>query len=100
MLGKNGDVAVTEVALVGPAEALWLVPGCAVSSLVMANPLGTLLDPLAFLFLEEGPMDPEGDACRDRFLGVIVAEVLCEIVADVVGGTDGVNETGKFLCRL
>jgi hypothetical protein len=93
-------VAVVDVALIGPTELVWLAPGCAVSSLVMANPLGTLLDPLAFRFLEDGPMEPEGDACRERFLGVIVAEVLCEIVVGFVVGTEGVNDMGKFLCRF
>ncbi len=53
-----------------------------VSSLVIASPVGTLLGPLAFLFLVEGPDGPDGDACRDRFRGVMVAEVLWETTCD------------------
>ncbi len=53
-----------------------------VSSLVIASPVGTLLGPLAFLFLVEGPDGPDGDAWRDRLRGVMVAEVLWETICD------------------
>lgn len=46
-----------------------------VSSLVIASPLGTLLDPLAFLFLDVGPAEADGDVCRDKLRGVAVIEV-------------------------
>ena len=65
------------VALVAIAETFGMPAVCLVSSLVIANPLGTFPDPLAFLFLL-GPVDPEGDTCRDRFRGVIVVDVACE----------------------
>lgn len=57
-----------------------------VSSLVIASPVGTLLGPLAFLFFVEGPDGPDGDTCRDRMRGVMVAEVFWETICD--GGVE------------
>ncbi len=53
----------------------------------MASPAGTLeellvvllAEPLAFLFLEEGPAVPLGDAGRERFFGVGTADTVREL---------------------
>lgn len=76
MLGVNGDgVAVTAL---GGAEGPWPMLMSPVSNLVIAKPVGTLLEPLAFLFFEVGPPEVDGDVCRDIFRGVMVAEVVWE----------------------
>ena len=59
MLGVKGDGAEEVAALMGPEEIP--CPGSAVSSLVIAKPLGTLPDPLAFLFFEVGPDGADGE---------------------------------------
>jgi hypothetical protein len=58
-LGVYGDGAEEVTALIGPGGML--CPGSAVSNLVMAKPLGTLPDPLAFLFFDVGPEGAEGE---------------------------------------
>lgn len=65
-----------EPAVLGSPDGIFCVDwGC--SNLVMAKPVGTLdIDPLAFLFLQLGPIEPEGEACLERFLGVMDPEVL------------------------
>ena len=75
-LGVNGDGADEVTALRGPDAAP--CPGSVVSSLVIARPLGTLPEPLAFLFLDIGPDGADGEVCRETLRGVIVAEVVCE----------------------
>lgn len=76
--GVNGEVAEEGTAFVAGADVIVFGVGCDVSNLVIASPVGTLPDPLAFLFLVDGPFDAEGDACRDRLRGVIVADVVWE----------------------
>jgi hypothetical protein len=78
MLGVKGDCAAEVVALRGFEELACPIPASPVSSLVIAKPLGTLLDPLAFLFFEVGPKDADGEVWRDMLRGVMVAEVVCE----------------------
>lgn len=51
----KGDGAEEVTALIGPDEVA--CPGSAVSNLVIARPLGTLPDPLAFLFFDIGGPD-------------------------------------------
>lgn len=51
-LGVNGDGA-EEDALKGPVD--FICPWSVVSNLVIAKPLGTLVGPLAFLLLDDGP---------------------------------------------
>jgi len=76
MLGVNGDGMVDAVALAGMMTDVFM-PGCPVSNLVIAKPVGTLLDPLALRFFDIGrPDGVEGDACGDGWRGVIVAEVV------------------------
>jgi hypothetical protein len=58
--GVYGEGAVLAVALAVPLNTFGIPPACLVSSLVMASPLGTLPEPLAFLFLL-GPAEPEGE---------------------------------------
>lgn len=53
MFGVKGDVV---TGAEGPPIA------CEVSNRVIANPLGTLPDPLAFRFFALGPPEAEGEA--------------------------------------
>jgi hypothetical protein len=55
-LGVNGDGAEAVTTLRGPGALAW--PASVVSNLVIARPLGTLPEPLAFLFFDVGC--PEG----------------------------------------
>jgi hypothetical protein len=98
LLGVKGDVAEEVTALIGPEEVP--CPGSAVSNLVIAKPLGTLPDPLAFLFFELGPDGAEGDVWRDRLRGVIVVEVVCEGCGEVFKLIGGGNCMLKFRCML
>lgn len=77
-LGVKGDCAAEVGALIGFDELACPMPASAVSSLVIAKPLGTLLDPLAFLFFDVGPAEEDGEVWRDMFRGVMVAEVVCD----------------------
>ncbi len=77
-LGVKGDCTAELGALIGFEELACPIPASAVSSLVIAKPLGTLLDPLAFRFFEVGPEEADGDVWRDMLRGVMVAEVVCE----------------------
>lgn len=72
--GAYGD----EAAVFGIVAAPDGPPGV-VSSLVMVNPEGSLPEPLGFLLFVAGPDGPLGEAGRDRFRGVNVAEVLPDI---------------------
>ncbi len=56
----KGDGAEEVTALIGPVEDI-PCPLSAVSNLVMARPLGTLPEPLAFLFFEVGPDGADGE---------------------------------------
>ena len=68
----KGEVVTEVTPLVGAVLSY-----CAgVSSLVIASSLGTLLEPLAFLFFAVGPVEAEGEVCRDWLRGVIVADVV------------------------
>lgn len=96
--GVKGDGAEEVTALIGPDKVP--CPGSAVSNLVMARPLGTLPDPLAFLFFEVGPDDADGEVWRDRLRGVIVAEVVCEGWEEVFKLIGGGNCMLKFRCIL
>ena len=56
----NGDGAEDVTALIGTGAFGWL--GSVVSNLVMARPLGTFPEPLAFLFFDVGcPEGADGD---------------------------------------
>jgi hypothetical protein len=76
--GVNGDGAVLVVALAAPEDEFGNPAAWRFSSLVIANPLGTFPDALAFLFLL-GPTEPEGEPWRDMLFGVIVVEVACDV---------------------
>ena len=76
--GVNGDGAAEFGALKGFEGPACPIPASPVSSLVIARPLGTLLDPLAFLFFDVGPKGADGEVWRDILRGVIVADVVCE----------------------
>ena len=84
--------------IIGPAPVLpgTKGDGAAVSSLVIAKPLGTFPEPLAFLFLLLGPNVSEGDACLDKLRGVIATGTDCCGWATLtfVGG----NWSGKLWC--
>ncbi|KAG4220456.1 hypothetical protein PC116_g31065 [Phytophthora cactorum] len=65
MFGENGDAA-AEVMVDSFWEAKGIVGGdCPVSSLVIAKPVGSFKDPLAFLFLAVGPEGLVGEPCLD-----------------------------------
>lgn len=63
----------------------------------MASPVGTLAEPLAFRFFDTGPEGVVGDACRDKFRGVVDTEVPCELVVFGIGGW---NEVGALCCFI
>jgi hypothetical protein len=69
------------------------------SNLVMVRFNGILPDPLCFLLFVVGPLGPDGDAGRDRFRGVKVAEVLVEIPEGTAKGAF-VAVIGKFGLKL
>lgn len=96
-LGVNGEAVVEVVVLIELAVSTCGGVVCAISNLVIANPLGTLPEPLAFLFLAIGPEDAEGEACRDKLRGVMVADVVCDGAPPV---REGWNCRLKFLCIL
>jgi hypothetical protein len=99
-LGVKGEGEVAATALAGadgPPCPMLMSP---VSNLVIAKPVGTLPDPLAFLFFELGPFDADGEACRERLRGVIVAEVACEGCDEVVRLMGDWNCKLKFRCKL
>ena len=77
-LGVKGEGVEDVTALIGAEGAPCPRLASPVSSLVMANPVGTLVEPLAFLFFDVGPFVADGEVCRDKLRGVIVAEVVCE----------------------
>lgn len=93
--GVNGDGAAEGGALVGLAGGPVPIEISPVSSLVIARPLGTLLEPLAFRFFEDGPDCAVGEAWRDKLRGVMVADVVVE------GCIDGPALIGaENCCRL
>ena len=75
----KGDVTVEGVEAGAVHCWSWLLGS--VCSLVMVRLLGTRpAPPLAFRFFGNGAPFDEGDACLDRFLGVIEFEVVCEVL--------------------
>ena len=98
--GVKGDGAAEFGALIGFDGAACPIPASAVSSLVMAKPLGTLLDPLAFLFFEVGPDEADGEVWRDMFRGVMVAEVVCEGCWEPPKFIEAGNCMLKLRCKL
>ena len=98
-LGVNGDCAAEFGALSGFEELACPIPASPVSSLVIAKPLGTLLDPLAFLFFEVGPKEADGEVWRDMFRGVMVAEVVCEGWEEPAKLIGAGNCILKFRCK-
>lgn len=72
--GAYGDEAAVFGMVAAPEGPLGVV-----SSLVIVNPVGSLPDPLGFRLLVAGPDGPLGEAGRDRFRGVSVADVLPDI---------------------
>jgi hypothetical protein len=99
-LGVNGDCAAEVGALIGFKELACPILASVVSSLVIAKPLGTLLDPLAFLFFEVGPEGADGEVWRDMFRGVMVADVVCEGCEEPPKFIGAGNCILKFRCRL
>jgi len=75
---------VTADAVAGTAvETPGIVIGCETSARVMVSPDGILWcveEPFRFLL---GPVCSVGEACLDRFRGVIVADVAWEFMLDV-----------------
>jgi len=61
MLGVKGDGAPEVEALIALFEGPEPLSVSPVSNLVIAKPLGTLLEPLALRFFEEGPNDAVGE---------------------------------------
>jgi hypothetical protein len=98
--GVKGDGAAELWVLKGFEGPACPIPASAVSSLVIAKPLGTLLDPLAFLFFEVGPDEADGEVWRDMFRGVMVAEVVCEGCEEPAKLIGAGNCMLKFRCRL
>ena len=73
---------------------------CRVSSRVIVSPDGSFPEPLCFRFLVIGPEGPLGEAGRDRFLGVSVAEVSVDIVEGIANGLleEAIGKFGLKLC--
>lgn len=74
----NGEGAAEFGALIGFEGGPWLIEMSPVSNLVIARPLGTLPELLAFRFFDDGPDGVVGDVWRDKFRGVMVVDVACE----------------------
>jgi len=97
IFGANGEDAAVLGIVTDPVDCVGTV-----SSRVIVNPDGNLPDPLGFRLLVAGPDGPLGDAGRDRFLGVKVAEVFAEKVVGIAKGVlfGIVNCPLKLCCNL
>lgn len=81
LFGEKCEIGMVD----GVVEALeegWGV----VSNFVIVRPAGTFADPLCLRRLLEGPWNPVGDACLDKFRGVGVAEAPLDTFCGMVKG--------------